>query len=100
MLSGMALPDLHEAVRVCLRPEAITLQRGLEGVAAGSARNALAGTVREVRPRGAEARVVVDCGFPLVVLVTRMSAEEMGLAPGSPVLATFKATAVHLLPGS
>ncbi|HXH21067.1 MAG TPA: ABC transporter ATP-binding protein [Dehalococcoidia bacterium] len=96
-LAGVAPPDLTESVRVCLRPEAVTLQRG-EGIAGGSARNALAGTVSQVRPRGAEARVVVDCGFPLVVLVTRLSAEDMGLAPGVPVVATFKATAVHLLP--
>jgi tungstate transport system ATP-binding protein len=99
-LAGIPGQELGEAVRVCLRPEAITLQPAAEAAIHSSARNALSGVVQEVRPRGAEARVVVDCGFPLVVLVTRMSAEEMGLAPGVQVLATFKATAVHLLPGA
>jgi molybdopterin-binding protein len=51
-----------------------------------------------VRPRGAEARVLLGCGFTLVALVTRLSVEEMDLRPGTSVIATFKATAVHLLP--
>jgi molybdopterin-binding protein len=96
---AVSRPGLGRRVRVCLRPENVTLQRVSEGMVATSARNALAGTVVEVRWRGAEARVTVDCGFPLVTLLTRLSVEEMGLAPGSSVVASFKATAVHLLPG-
>lgn len=98
-LVGVERAGLGETVRVCLRPEYITLTPAAEALVPGSARNAISGTVREVRPRGAEARVTLDCGFPLVVLVTRLSAEELALAPGTPVLASFKATAVHLLPG-
>ncbi len=99
-LMGMARPGLGANVRVCLRPESITLRPGSEAAPGGSARNALAGIVCEVRPRGAEARVLIDCGFQLVALVTRLSAAEMGLAPGVAVVASFKATAVHLLPES
>jgi molybdopterin-binding protein len=33
----------------------------------------------------------------LVSLVTRHSADEMALAPGVAVIATFKASAVHLI---
>ena len=40
---------------------------------------------------------LIDCGFPLVALVTQRSAEELGFAAGSPVTAHFKATAPHLL---
>jgi len=40
----------------------------------------------------------VDCGFPLMALVTRASAREMGLAEGMEVSALFKASAVHLIP--
>jgi len=39
--------------------------------------------------------VVIDCGFPLVALVTRPSAQEMGLTEGTPVFASFKASALH-----
>ena len=96
---GLAPKDIAGRLRVCLRPEAVTLQPS-DGTPAvgGSARNAIPGVVAEVRPRGAEARVLLDCGFTLVALVTRLSVAEMGLAPGTPVVATFKATAVHLLP--
>ncbi len=38
-------------------------------------------------------------GFRLVGLVTKLSVEDLGLAPGVKVGASFKATAVHLLPG-
>jgi molybdate transport system ATP-binding protein len=41
--------------------------------------------------------VMVDCGFPLVALVTRASADEMGLAEGTEVTAAFKASAAHLI---
>jgi len=94
---GLATAGLGEQVRVCIRPENITLQALNESAATGSARNAISGLVQEVRPRGAEARVTINCGFPLVALITRLSAEDMGLVAGTPVVATFKATAVHLL---
>ena len=42
-------------------------------------------------------RVTIDCGFPLVALVTQRSVIEMDLAPGRAVTAHFKATAPHLL---
>jgi tungstate transport system ATP-binding protein len=115
-LSAVAPPGIGANVRVCIRPEDVTLEAPTPGEGAPtSARNHLAGTVREVRPRGAEARLVIDCGpstlrqssgqagsgqgFRLVATVTRRSVEEMGLAPGVRVLAAVKATAIHLLPG-
>lgn len=39
----------------------------------------------------------VDCGVPLNALITRQSAEEMGISPGVPVYAQFKAISVHVL---
>jgi molybdopterin-binding protein len=48
-------------------------------------------------PAGAQVRVTVDCGFPLVSVITRQSQEELGLEVGAPVVATFKASAVHLI---
>ena len=62
-----------------------------------SARNALEGVVAEVVTHGALARVTVDLGdLPLVATVTASSVSELGLLPGSRVVATIKATAVHL----
>jgi tungstate transport system ATP-binding protein len=86
-------------VLVCLRPEDITLQLQDErGRGTSSARNHLEGKVVRCVPQGgALVRVVVDCGFPVVALVTRLSAQELGLEPGAPVTASFKASAIHLI---
>jgi molybdopterin-binding protein len=37
-------------------------------------------------------------GFPLVVMITRRSLEELGLGVGDRVMASFKASAVHVIP--
>jgi tungstate transport system ATP-binding protein len=86
-------------VFVCLRPEDITLHlRDDRGMVTSSARNHLEGTVVRCVPQGgALVRVVVDCGFPVVALVTRLSSQELGLETGAPVMASFKASALHLI---
>jgi len=65
-----------------------------------SARNRLAGVVESVDHRDSVARVSVDVGArsPLVVLVTGESRQQLGLAAGEDVAATFKATAARATP--
>ncbi len=65
---------------------------------ASSARNCLAGTVTELVPAGSTIKVVIDAGFPLVALLTRESCHELELEQNSRVYATFKASAVHVIP--
>jgi len=84
------------SVFFCLRPEDITLWPA-EAVPASSARNRIPGRIVRVSPQGPLARLTLDCGFPLVALITRASAEEMELAEGQAVTASFKATAAHLI---
>ena len=88
------------AVLFCLRPEAVTLWNPPPPGAReqSSARNRLNGHIRRILTQGPLARVTVDVGFPLMALVTRASVQEMGLAEGQEVVATFKASAVHLIP--
>ena len=88
--SGDHLGDLHDVIGPGDRPGS--------GAALSSARNRLPGRVSRVTPSGPLVRVSVDCGVPLVALITRASADEMGLAVGRPVVATFKASAAHLIP--
>ena len=83
------------SVFVCIRSEDVVLAR--EQAGASSARNHLAGTVNQVILLGALARITIDCGFPLVAMVTRSTVEEFGLSPGIPVMAAIKAGAVHLV---
>jgi molybdate transport system ATP-binding protein len=85
----------HERVIVSIRAEDVTLQQ--EAHPSGSARNHLAGVIDSIESDGAVERVCVDCGFPLVAIITRNAREEMGLHAGAPVTASVKATAVHLI---
>jgi molybdate transport system ATP-binding protein len=88
-------------VQVCLRPEDVALTVG-DGMSASptSVRNHLPGRIGRVSPRGAVAvaLVEIDGGLSLSVLVTSASALELGLAPGRPVVAAIKASAIHLIP--
>jgi tungstate transport system ATP-binding protein len=83
-------------VYICLRPEDITLW-AQPAEQPSSARNKLTGRLVKLTPQGPLMRVVLDCGFPLVALITRSSANEMGLQAGQVVAASFKASAVHLI---
>ncbi|HZK65964.1 MAG TPA: TOBE domain-containing protein, partial [Chloroflexota bacterium] len=62
-----------------------------------SARNRMRGRITRVTPVGSQVRLRLDCGFPLVALITRRSYEELALKEGSLVALSFKATAAHLL---
>jgi molybdopterin-binding protein len=88
--------EVGEWVRLCVRPEDVTLTARPAG-SGSSARNHLDGRIVRLAQSGAHVRVTIDCGFPLVALVTQRSVGELGLEPGRPVTAHFKATAAHLL---
>jgi molybdate transport system ATP-binding protein len=85
----------HPEVFACIRAEEVVLQRA--GPSGASARNHWSGRIVSVESEGPIERVTVDCGFPLVALITRQAREEMSLAEGVPVVAAVKATAVHLV---
>jgi len=94
-------PPDAEAVQVTLRADAVTLHAPEDAPPAGgtSARNRLDGVVRTVDAGEAVATVTVDVGdVALVALVTVESVDRLGLAPGDPVVATFKATATRAVP--
>jgi tungstate transport system ATP-binding protein len=83
-----------DEVHLCIRPEDITLS--LSG-ASTSARNSFSGQITGLALSGALARIELDCGFPLVALITKQSAEELGLQIGKQAHVSFKATAVHVI---
>jgi molybdate transport system regulatory protein len=62
-----------------------------------SARNQLSGTVKSVRLGNVMAEVVVEvAGSEVVSAITRRSAEDLNLKPGTPVTVIIKATEVML----
>jgi tungstate transport system ATP-binding protein len=84
-----------EAILVGVRPEHVTL--GLQAEPHSSARNSLPCRVTRIVPKGPYLKIELDCGFFLSAFVTPRSLEELALAVGSPVTASFKATAVHVI---
>jgi tungstate transport system ATP-binding protein len=81
-------------VYACIRPEDITLALSSTQ---SSARNSFPAKVTRVTTLGPLSRVEIDCGFRLVALVTKISAEELNLQEGREVYATFKATGVYIM---
>lgn len=86
-----------EEVLACLRPEDVTLSWVEDPPFHSSARNQLLGSVTRLTPLGFLVRVSLNCGFPLQALVTKHACAELGLQEGKKVVASFKATAVHLI---
>lgn len=93
-----AVAEMHPGreVWLCLRPEDVTLLSE-NAFGESSARNRMTGHVVQIRPAGTQVRVTVDCGFPIVALITHHSAQTLGLTPGRRVMVSFKANAVHLI---
>lgn len=96
MLKGLGSDEIGSTVFVCIRAEDVVLEQAGSGMT--SARNHLVGKVSEIIPHGVMVRVKIECGFPLVTMVTRGALEDLSLNIGSPVIAAIKAGAVHLVP--
>jgi molybdate transport system ATP-binding protein len=97
-LKGLGADVSGSAVYVCIRAEDVLLERAGSGVT--SARNHLPGLVVQMLPQGPVVTITVDCGFPILAVITRGAREELGLETGSAVVVVIKAGAVHLVPRS
>jgi len=93
IIQAIAEFNVGDAVDVLIRPEEITLTLSADH---SSARNAFGGKIVGMSSFGPLARIILDCGFPVLALITQKSAEEMGLEHGKPVYISFKATALHV----
>ena len=81
-------------VYTCIRPEDVTLALSSTQ---SSARNSFQSKVTRVTSLGPLSKVEINCGFRLIALVTKISAEDLNLQVGMDVYATFKATGVHII---
>ncbi|GAI40199.1 unnamed protein product, partial [marine sediment metagenome] len=81
-------------VYACIRPEDITLALSSTQ---SSARNSFQAKVTKVTLLGPLSRVEINCGFRLIALVTKISAEDLNVQVGTEVYATFKATGVYIM---
>ena len=94
IIEGISTCQSGGAVNVCIRPEDVTLSLSRSS---SSARNVFAGKITSMILNGPLVRAVLDCGFPLAALITRLSWDEMQLEVGREVYASFKATAIHII---
>ncbi|HUG38943.1 MAG TPA: ABC transporter ATP-binding protein [Longimicrobiales bacterium] len=83
-----------ERVHVRYRPEDVTLAPAEAPDV--SARNRLRMRVRSVTPAGGLIRVRLEGPVALAALITRDSADRLGVAPGAEVTALLKTTALHV----
>ncbi len=84
-----------QKVFCCLRPENVIVSGQVQGKT--SARNVFEAKVTKVIRHGFFYKVMLDCGFPLMAYITIPSFEDLGIAEGKTVIASFKATAVHVI---
>ncbi len=89
-------------IEISIRADTVTLTAPDDAPEPGgtSARNAFSGQVVGIDSGEAVARVAVDIGAkePLTALLTHTSVENLGLAPDSEVVVSFKATATRGVP--
>ncbi len=91
-----AISDFDEGAKVwaLVRTEDVTFSLHKTST---SARNMFEGPIKKMTSAGTLVRIEIDCGFPLVGVVTAKTVTEMGLETGSHLFASFKATAIHII---
>lgn len=97
-----AVSDLKAGSRVTiyLHYEDITINLPSMEPVSSSARNQFKGNITRIFPLGSQLKVTINCGFNLAAIITRRSWDELGLELGQEVIASFKASSVHLIPRS
>ncbi len=94
IIESISVYQPGEKVFVLIRPEDITL---MLGPGLSSARNTFMGKIIKMISVEPLVRIEIDCGFPLLVLITRRSSEEMGLTIGKSVYCSLKASAIRVI---
>ena len=85
---------IGEKVYALIRPEDITFTPTKDKT---SARNMFRGEITKMTQVGQLVRIEVDCGFGLLGVITKTSAEELDIDIGKKIYGSFKATAIHVI---
>ncbi len=83
-------------VILCIKPEDIVLYP-VSHKLKSSARNTFTGTITRVVPSGFYQKIYLNCGIPLVAYITNSSAKALEISEGINIMASFKATSVHVI---
>jgi tungstate transport system ATP-binding protein len=90
---GSQPPGAH--VYVCVRPEDLLLSTSPDHTS--SARNHIDACVLHIEVQGHLRCVDLDAGFKLRAFVTREAVQDLDIRPGKRIVASFNASAAHLL---
>jgi molybdate transport system ATP-binding protein len=82
-------------VYACIRAEDVILMKS--GMGQSSARNVLPAVVRGLTHEGVTVRIELDCGFPLIALLTKQACAELDLKQNDRLIALVKAPHVQLI---
>lgn len=83
----------------CIFPEEVLLLREPPASGSSSLRNLVGGQVTEISTVGRLRRVIVEHNsLRLTSIVTKAALDDLALRVGDPIVAGFKASAVHVLP--
>ncbi len=100
-LQAVSTLDLTIGTEViaCLHYDDVTISLPLPQSMLSSARNQPKGKIVKTSPvTASQVKVTLDCGFTLAAVITKRSWQELGLQLGQEVVASFKASSVHLIP--
>ncbi len=86
--------ETGSTVTFCIHPDNIVFSASQQET---SARNAFRGRVAKIIPMGLFQKIYFECGFTLVAYVTNRSMEGLDIRAGKDLVASFKATAVHVI---
>jgi len=90
-----------DEVFICIRPEDVVVslpdRQAGKRMDTNSARNHFNAIIINIEPWRLEYKLSLDCGFNLVAFVTAQSVKNLDLRIGREIIASFKATAVHLI---
>lgn len=86
--------NLEGKVKVAIRPEDIILSTG---PLISSARNVMKGNVTDILFEEKSAKVLLDVGIPMTVLITKRSLVTMDIKKGDELYAIFKTMSVNVM---
>lgn len=98
------LLTLNSQCFVCIRGEDVFLEQPASGGQAtkSSPRNHLKGKVVRMNMEGPLVRVIISVGAPqeflLTAIITKQASQELSLHEGKEIIASVKATSVHVIP--
>lgn len=89
--------ELGRRVLLCIRPDQVAIL-GIASSGGPGDVNRFPATIEKITPMGFYQKLQLNCGFRLVAYLTNHSRSSFVIKEGSRVLASFAASAVHVIP--